>query len=303
MKFFVLFLSVVGSTLSPLTAYADTVFLTDGTIITGNIKDVGNRFVVINTSIGEVSVEGHKVTKLDWMPKESTQIMDRPDAFPAPHPDKVQDSLSPTRQFYSEQHLLKPNGFGIGLTFGIDNDSSGVSYLYDRLLSTNTQVHVQLEEIFREPVVYSGSIAVGEYIGNRTFINTSIETQKISSTYRFFPFTNHGFYLGLGGGISSSTLTLYSISAYNTTLNEYSTNTYKFKSKLNGVFILGEIGWQHYDGYYFHLGIQPAAYVYFNDNFDVNNIPNAAIYYDEISKIHNKQSKLNQFYIEFGWFF
>jgi hypothetical protein len=259
MKFIPSKLLLAFLALIPLSAGAETVFLKDGTSISGKIKNVGTEAVVIETSIGEMTVESAKVLRL-----ERTT-----DAQPAP------------RKTYADWHTQQKNGlgFGLGLT-----SMPGIIMFYDHNLSTTSQWHTQLDVN-----AMSRSNVLGEQI---------IKTQRsmILSTYRHFFSENSGFYVGAGGGYADSKFEYKGTPLF-------SSSTYQYDSKASGVFLLGEIGWQGIEGYYFHVGLQPAAYITSSDNFDINSIPNISNHRSVANQEHDAQKQLSQVSVGFGWFF
>lgn len=158
----------------------------------------------------------------------------------------------------------------------------GVLVFYDRNLNSKSQLHVQLNGNAR-----SHSTIFGDEI-------LRSKRSMILTTYRYFPAENNGFYIGGGGGYAKSTLT-YNSSSLST--------PYEYTAKLSGVFLLGEIGWQGKDGYYFNVGFQPAAYISSNDNYDANNIPNTSNHRVVANEDHDDLKMLSQLSLGFGWFF
>ncbi len=253
---FVIFLLI------PLSAGADTVYLTDGSIITGQIKYVGTENLIVSTAIGEITVANEKVLRVD-------QATDAPQE---PSPNSISSS-------YPDSHLRQKNGFGFGPGA---SSMVGALLFYDHNLSGKSQLHVQLN---------------GNARSRSTIFDEEILKSKrsmILTTYRYFPAENNGFYIGGGGGYAKSTLT-YTSSSWST--------PYEYTAKLSGVFLLGEIGWQGKDGYYFNVGFQPAAYISSNDNYDVNNIPNTANHRVVANEDHDDLKMLSQLSLGFGWFF
>jgi hypothetical protein len=257
MKFIPSKLLLAFLVLIPLSAGAETVFLKDGTSISGKIKNVGTEAVVIETSIGEMTVESAKVLRLD----RTT------DAQPAP------------KKTYADWHTQQKNGLGFGL--GVTS-MPGIILFYDRNLSPTSQWHTQLDVN-----AMSRSTVLGDKI---------IKTQRnmVLTTYRHFFSENSGFYAGAGGGYADSKFEYNSSSFY---------TPYQYSSKASGVFLLGEIGWQGIEGYYFHVGLQPAAYITSSDNFDINSIPNVSNHRSVANQEHDAQKQLSQVSVGFGWFF
>lgn len=245
------------SVLIPFSAGAETVFLKDGTSISGKIKNVGTEAVVIETSIGEMTVESAKVLRLD----RTT------DAQPAP------------QKTTADWRMQQKNGLGFGL--GVTS-MPGIILFYDRNLSTTSQWHTQLDVN-----AMSRSTVLGEKI---------VKTQRsmLLTTYRQFFSEDSGFYFGAGGGYADSKFEYTSPSYY---------TPFQYSSKASGVFLLGEIGWQGTKGYYFHVGLQPAAYISSRDDFNINSIPDVSNHRTEASKEHDSLKQLSQVSVGFGWFF
>lgn len=181
---------------------------------------------------------------------------------------------------YPEWHMQEKNGLGFGLGL---SSMPGVFVFYDHNLSEKTQLHVQLDANSE-----SRSNLLGEEL-------LKVSRGMILTTYRYFPAANNGLYVGAGGGYANSTLE-YKSSSISSTAVQYT-------SKSNGGFLIGELGWQGNDGYYFHIGYQPAAYIFSSDNYDVNNIPNTSNHRDTANEEHDKLKNLSQLSIGFGWFF
>ena len=244
--------------LIPLFASAETVYLKDGSSITGQIKSVRPDVVIMDTIIGEIKIDSTKILRVDM---ETSA----PEAAPV--------------KSNSEMRKLQTNGFGFGPALGT---LLGVNLFYDHNLSRDSQLHVQVNGGARSRVTI---------FGEKVF---QTSRGMILTTYRYFPAENKGFYLGAGGGYAHSALTYTSPS---------SSTPYKYTSALKGVFVLGEIGWQGIDGYYFNVGFQPAGYITSSDNYDVNNIPNTSNHRAVANEEHDNLKILSQLSIGFGWFF
>jgi hypothetical protein len=243
--------------LIPISAGAETIYLKDGSTITGKIMNVGTDTVVINTSVGEMTVESAKILKLDQM----THVEAAP------------------KKTYAEWHTQQKDGLGFGL--GVTS-MPGIILFYDRNLSGISQWHVQLD--------------VNAMSRSNVFGDQIVKTQRsmLLTTYRHFFSEDSGFYVGAGGGFADSKFE-YNSPSYST--------PHQYTSKANGVFLLGEIGWQGKDGYYFHVGLQPAAYISSKDNFDINSIPNTYNHRSVARDEHDAQRQLSQISVGFGWFF
>ena len=213
--------------------------------------------MVIETSIGEMTVESAKVSRLD----RAT------DAQPAP------------KKTNADWRMQQKNGLGFGL--GVTS-MPGIILFYDRNLSATSQWHTQLD--------------VNAMSRSTVFGDKIIKTQRnmLLTTYRHFFSENSGFYVGAGGGYADSKFEYNGSSFY---------TPYQYSSKASGVFLLGEIGWQGIQGYYFHVGLQPAAYISSSDNFDINSIPNVSNHRSAANQEHDSQKQLSQVSVGFGWFF
>lgn len=244
----------------PLSAGAETIYLKDGSTVTGKIMNVGPEAVVISTVVGEITIDGARILRVDGVA-----------ATPEVPPIKS----------YSDLRMQQRNGFGFGPSI---SSMLGMTAFYDHNLSSQSQLHVQL----------IGSASSRSNFWGEQLIKTN--RSMLLTTYRYFPAENKGFYMGAGGGFANSTLT------YNSSVLSGST-PYQYTSHLKGVFVLGEVGWQGKDGYYFNVGLQPAAYISSSDNYDVNNIPNTSNHRDSANKEHDKLKTLSQISIGFGWFF
>jgi len=258
MKFIAYPLLLAISVLIPVSAGAETIYLKDGSTITGKIKNVRPDEVVITTVIGEITIDSAKILSVDG-------ITSTPEKAPI--------------KSNAELRMQQKNGLGFGPSI---SSMLGIILFYDHNLSNNSQLHIQLNgnassryNYFYEPIIKTSR-------------------NMILTTYRYFPAENKGFYLGAGGGFVNSKLTY----------DNYSTSApYKYTSESNGVFVLGEVGWQGNDGYYFHVGLQPAAYLSSNDNYDVNNIPNISNHRVAANEEQANLKILSQLSIGFGWFF
>ena len=244
--------------LIPLSASAETVYLKDGSSITGQIKSVRPEEVIVDTIIGEIKIDSTKILKVE-------KDTNTPEVVPV--------------KSNSEMRLQQRNGFGFGPALSA---MLGFNLFYDHNLSRNSQMHVQM----------NGSASSRATIYGETLLTTS--RGMILTTYRYFPAENKGFYLGAGGGYAHSALKYNSPS---------SSTPYEYTSNLKGVFVLGEIGWQGINGYYFNVGFQPAGYISSSDNYDVNQIPNTSNHRSVANEEHDNLKILSQLSIGFGWFF
>ncbi|MBU1424289.1 MAG: hypothetical protein KKH12_14915 [Gammaproteobacteria bacterium] len=260
MKFSPRHLLLAFLALIPFTAGAETIYLKDGTSITGKIKSVGTDAVVMDTAIGEMTIESANISKLDRTNKETIK-------------EEVPIKTNADWRMQQKDGL----GFGLGATL-----MPGIIFFYDRNLSTTSQWHTQLDLNAM----------------SRTNVNGDeiIKTQRnmLLTTYRHFFDENSGFYIGAGGGYADSKFEYNNPSPY---------APYQYTSKASGVFLLGEIGWQGTKGYYFHVGLQPAAYISSTDDFDINNIPSVTNNRSSANKEHDALKQLSQISVGFGWFF
>lgn len=257
MKFIPFQLLLAFSVLIPLSAGAETVFLKDGTSISGKIKNVGTEAVVIETSIGEMTIESAKIERVD----------------------RTAGAETAPKKTNADWRMQQKNGLGFGL--GVTS-MPGTILFYDRNLSSTSQWHTQLD--------------VNAMSRSTIFGDKIIKTQRnmLLTTYRQFFSEDSGFYFGAGGGYADSKFEYTSPSYY---------TPFQYSSKASGVFLLGEIGWQGTKGYYFHVGLQPAAYISSSDDFNINSIPDVSNHRTEANKEHDAQKQLSQVSVGFGWFF
>lgn len=235
-------------------AKAETIYLKDGSTVSGKIKVVGNKEVIINTVLGDMTIESEKILKLgEEAPKKA----------------------------YSEFRVQQNNGLGFGPAI---STMLGFNLFYDHNFSSKSQMHIQLSEN-----VSSMRTSLGIQV-------MSTERSMVLATYRYFFSENKGFYMGAGGGYAHSKLNYSFASTSGAAPTQYD-------SRLDGVFVLGELGWQGIEGYYFSVGLQPAVYVSSNDNFDINKIPNISNHQSAARTEHNNLSQLTQLSLGFGWFF
>lgn len=258
--------------LIPVWAGAETIHLKDGSTITGKIKNIGAEGVVISTVIGDITIESEKISSVEG-------VGSTPE--PAEQQEQAKRAAEPATKSYPDSRMQQKNGLGFGPGIG---SMLGINLFYDRNLSGNSQVHIQLNA----------------NAGSRSsyWWDQIIETKRnmLFATYRYFPAENNGFYLGAGGGYSDATL------EYNNSRWDGST-PYEYTSKLSGTFVMGEVGWQGKDGYYVHVGFQPAAFISSSDNYDVNQIPNTSNHRAIANDEHDKLKALSQISVGFGWFF
>jgi hypothetical protein len=279
-------------------ANADTLYLKNGTTISGKIKKVGKTDVVITSIIGELAVDSLSIARVEWQTSELPVSGNCKNIFQLLW-DTGENIESKIENSYSKMHLQEQNGFG--LSFFKDERISDVNLFYDRNLSTHEQIH--LEYSFRTYEPNRVLPYLGEEIGNNTYLSSNTKTHKLLLTYRHFVFANRGFFIGFGAGLVHSNYSLNSISIFNQATNEYTSIRSNFRSNLNGIYGLGEIGWQGKEGVYFNVGYKPAVYLYSDDNFNVGNTPNVSNYQDAISGTHERQKSLDQFSVGLGWFF
>ena len=282
---------------------AETLTLKDGTIINGIIKSIGTTDVVISTILGDLTIEGSKILKVEKLTNDNLQNDKAANSLLLSTPEQSQPIPDIPEPTFYEMHVIEKNGWGFGATRGAGELLNCLSLFYDLNYSESSQFHFQLDSNTREPKDYVTYLNFGEAVGNGTYIWTTINTTKLLSTYRYFPYSNSGFYVGAGGGLLKSTFKLISISTYNSVLQDYDTTKYSYNSQLTGVFVLGELGWQGKDGFFFHISFQPTVLLSFTDNYDVNNIPNATTYKNKINDIHDNQTLLHQIVFGIGWFF
>lgn len=266
--------------LIPLSVDAETIYLKDGSTIVGQIKSIGEHDVVISTSIGERTIESERILRVGEAANANQFTEKQAESSSALTPNKANRAEEFPMKTYADWRMQQRNGFGFGPGIG---SMLGVIGFYDHNISGQSQLHVQLDAN-----ASSRSTILGEQL-------LKVSRGMIFTTYRYFPSENSGFYLGAGGGYADSTLE-YKSPSLNAT-------PYKYTSNLSGEFLLGEVGWQGNDGYYFHIGIQPAVYIFSKDNYDVNQIPNTSNHRDAANQEHQNLVGLSQLSIGFGWFF
>ena len=272
MKTFAYQLIFVILVLVPLSLSAETIYLKDGSTITGKIKNIGADEVIITTVIGEVSIESTKILRVEGMSNASQA---------AEQKDQASRAAEPTVKSYPELRMQQKNGLGFGPSIG---SMLGINLFYDRNLSTQSQFHVQLNANAGSRSSYWWDQILKT---NRTML---------FATYRYFPVESTGFYMGAGGGYADGKLE-YDNSGWD------GSTPYEYTSKLSGTFVLVEAGWQGKDGYYFNVGLQPAAFISSSDNFDVNSIPNTSNHRTLANEEHDNLKSLSQLSVGFGWFF
>ncbi|RLB26680.1 MAG: hypothetical protein DRG87_12650 [Deltaproteobacteria bacterium] len=181
------------------------------------------------------------------------------------------------KQPYSYWRVKQPNGLGIGLSL---SSTSGVILFYDRNLDEKSQLHLQTS-IGRDE---AENIFGWEII--------TLSRTLIFGTYRRFFSKDKGFYYGIGAGYGGSKL-------------EYTpaTSNHSYCAEGNGIFALGEIGWQGKEGFYFHIGFQPALYLTYSDDFDSSQIPTDYRHRTTANDMWEDSENIIQLSIGFGWFF
>lgn len=187
----------------------------------------------------------------------------------------------PVAGTYPESRMHQKNGLGFGLGLGT---MPGVLFFYDHNLDGFSQLHVQADINAKSAQSFFGDSKI------------TATREMLLTTYRYFFTPNSGFYVGAGGGYANSKLEYNSTSIFGGTPIQYS-------SQMSGIFLLGEVGWQGRDGYYFHVGLQPAGYISNNDNYNENNIPNVSNHRSVANNYHKDLNALSQLSIGFGWFF
>jgi hypothetical protein len=196
--------------------------------------------------------------------------------------DRTTDAQPAPKKTYADWHSQQKNGLGFGLGA---TSMPGIILFYDRNLSSTSQWHTQLDVN-----AMSRSTILGDQV---------IKTQRnmLLTTYRQFFSENSGFYVGAGGGYANSKF------EYNGSTLYPSYTSYQYSSTAKGVFLLGEIGWQGIQGYYFHVGLQPAVYVASSDDFNINNVTDISNHRSVANQEHDAQKQLSQVSVGFGWFF
>jgi len=188
--------------------------------------------------------------------------------------------------------MEEPDGLGFGLSgfqLGL-----GINLFYDKNLDIDSQLHAQISG------VSSRTISIDVYGGNKSTL-TVTEAVYLLSYRRFFS-REEGVYYGMGIGYGTNSLT------YEKKDEDIGTS-YEYSATGSVMLVVGEIGWQGNDGYYFHIGYQPAAYLTYSDNYDEEKIPvNSSIIVSKRDRIEvNKKWKYSkvptQLSIGRRWFF
>lgn len=294
-------IAIIG--LLPSYVAADTLELTDGTRINGEIIIIEDKAIVISTSIGEISFNRDNILKIY-------------DIGPAILPSSLKSGTLSTqvRQQFAdtidEANLLDsfkqyPHGLTAGLLLG---NGIGLFTAFDHTLSIKTQLHIQYES--KSSSFFSSDTSISDY-PKMAFAISDISAHKIMATYRYFPSTSSGLYLGSGAGIAKSRFTLERIesSDYSDPLNPiFTTYDFAYHSELYGAFIVGEFGFQSSRSvgknyiFYANIGLQLAKFVYTKDSFDVNDLK-ASPFTNEINNLHDKQKNISQLVAGFGFYF
>lgn len=195
--------------------------------------------------------------------------------------DSGTNAPTPRQHAFQQQRLAQPDGLGFGLSIA---ELPGINFFYDHTLDLRSQFHVE----------------IGSNLGRseNIFGTSSIEVTQVSAlaTYRRFFSPNRGFYYGAGLGIAKNELK-YSDSGI------FGDQSASYNASGRGVFALAEIGWQGSQGYYFHVGLRPGAYLSYNDNYDVNNIPDTANHRHVANNDWDKSKAVSRLELGFGWFF
>jgi hypothetical protein len=282
---------------------ADTLFLNDGTSISGKVIRVDDKGVAINAATGEVVVDGAEILRVEWTLAEVSQAENK-NQISTPLDFQLDKSFKSTADAPSNTIFKKDQiGLGVGLLLG--RTGLGLYSSFDYNLSNQSQFHVQFEEDIVLPFGDPYSIKDSTYdrITKFAYVRSRNFSERISTTYRYFPFAETGFFLGAGIGLSKSTLTFDSVNTYDKTTKIDNTYEFGYSSKFNGTYLIGELGWLISDRAYVRLSYQAGTYIYTKDNFDIDQVPNAPLFRDEIIKQHNAQKLLGGGAIGAGIYF
>ena len=200
----------------------------------------------------------------------------------AQNTSSTSNGIPASRQIaYQEQRLAQPDGLGFGLSFA---ELPGINFFYDHTLDLSSQFHLEL----------GSNLGRSENI----FGTSSIDVTQLSAlaTYRRFFSPSKGFYYGAGLGIAKNKLKYSDSGIFGDPATSYNASG-------QGIFALAEIGWQGTKGYYFHVGLRPAAYLSYSDNYDVSNIPDTANHRDVANSDWDKSKTVSRIELGFGWFF
>lgn len=219
----------------------------------------------------------------------SSEVLQNAPPCPADEPiilaqnngDSGTAALTPQQHAFQQQRLAQPDGLGFGLVL---DELAGSNFFYDHTLDLSSQFHLE----------------VGFNLGqSENKIGTSsIEVTQVFAlaSYRRFFSLNRGFYYGAGLGIAKNRLK-YTDSATD------GDSPASYNASGHGVFALAEVGWQGTRGYYFHVGLRPGAYLSYNDNYDVNNIPDTANHRGVANDAWGSSNLISSLEFGFGWFF
>lgn len=296
--FYPLLIATVG--LFPNLVTAETLELSDGTTITGEIKNIGIKDIVISTIVGDITLERKNIVKTF-----DIESAPAPSNSSSGHPTIKEKEQFAAAIFDSNMfNVLNkyPDGVMLGYTLG---HGFGMFVAYDHFFSVKTELHIQYDansRVFHERNLSEHSKDV--------FAFMDISTHKIMATYRYFPYTASGLYIGAGGGMSYSTFTLDRINSYDSSDPAKpisATYDYNYHSYKHGAFIVGELGFQSrtisaYNKFYVHVGLQLAKYIYTQDSFDINDLL-ASPYANEIINLHEEQKNISQLVAGFGFYF
>lgn len=71
----------------PVSAGADTIYLKDGSTITGKIKNVGAKWVAMSTASGDITIESARISRVDAISK-TPQLKEQQAASSSPRISK-----------------------------------------------------------------------------------------------------------------------------------------------------------------------------------------------------------------------
>ena len=194
---------------------------------------------VIDTACSE-----KREKKIDEKPIiKKEKIKPKPIAKKKPIPKPEEKIKRDTPAYW---RLEEPHGLGFGLT-GI-----GMGVYYDYNFSHDFQLNL---------FVSSSSQNSASLFGTNTFDTTS---SIIGGKLRYFFSKNYGFFTGAGGGMHSISqktkqkIYCSSFTSWNPTECSGFEGSYikkETESNYSGVALIGELGWQGYQGYYFTVSL------------------------------------------------
>ena len=217
----------------------------------------------------------------------SANAQEEPEVEPS---DENQNSATD----YSDWRMQEPDGLGFGLS--ISGSLFGGHIFYDKNLNIDSQLHVQISSKSTTSGTKSGIFTCA----SKTTLEVT-ETLLMASYRRFFS-QEAGFYYGLGAGYGTNNL-VWQRSGGCSGTGSLTVSSYEYTASGSGVMAFGEIGWQGNEGYYFHIGYQPAVYLTYSDDYDEEKIPPGTLFRSDANKRWKDAKEPSQLSLGWGWFF